>query len=447
MRNRDTVNPNSDVAQPLAALHELVVAHFADTKAFVAACLALGCEVLDVDTGLVSTGAPENPRVLYAHTDRVDLRPGDEMPSGATVRVPIAVNGNCLGMLHFGDGACHAEVSAAQRQLLTTMAALLGRFLEREQHDAQRLRLRARLDTRLQLLESSFQYALVGSAIEDVTTQRIVDVNPALCQQFGYSREQLIGMKFADLSHPEDRDATAELIAQLISGCRASGHLEKRYRHRDGHIIDAYVGVTLVRDVADVPRHLIVQVLNVTDLKAATDQLQASNRELERLALTDGLTGLWNRRYFDRVLAHEWVRSKRYRVPMSLVLLDVDHFKRLNDRFGHDVGDRVLATLGRLLSEQIRSADVIARYGGEEFAMILPETGEQAAHMLAERCRQAVAKYPWAHRPVTVSVGVASLEPGTATTASELVRRADQALYTAKAHGRNTTMRMQTYRC
>lgn len=448
MTKRNQVGRPSKATPVLSRLHELVLAHLGDTEAFVDACLALGCEALGVQAGLVSTAGPDDPRVRYVHSSHGGLEPGDAVPAEATLRIPIESNGKCLGVLGFVTAVAGPTqlLSAAHRPLLTAMAEALARFLERDQQDARQRQVHQRLRERAQLLESSFQHALIGQAIEEVATQRIVEVNPALCQLLGYPRDVLIGTTFSALSHPDDRAAAGQLIDELIRGQRTSGELEKRYRRQDGHIIDAYVGITLVRDAAGAAQHLFVQVLDITDRKAATAQLQAANRELERLAFTDSLTGLWNRRYFDRMLAHEWVRARRYQTPLSLMLLDLDNLKCLNDRYGHDIGDRVLATLGRLLGEQIRAVDVIARYGGDEFAIVLPETDEPAAHRLAERCRQAVAAYPWAHHPVTVSVGVASLDVSTAT-AAELVRHADQALYAAKAGRRDTTIRGTRFGC
>ncbi|MDI3280556.1 MAG: sensor domain-containing diguanylate cyclase [Bacillota bacterium] len=166
------------------------------------------------------------------------------------------------------------------------------------------------------------------------------------------------------------------------------------------------------------------------------------HQELERLARTDGLTGLLNRRSFDEALVRELHRAARYRLPLSLILLDVDHFKHYNDQNGHPAGDGLLQAVAQLISRQVRAVDVVARYGGEEFALILPETSGSAAVLLAERIRKAVAQqdFPGGSRQpcgrVTVSLGVAAY-PDSATTAEGLLHEADQALYRAKAGGRN----------
>ncbi|MEU4692842.1 GGDEF domain-containing protein [Actinoplanes sp. NPDC023714] len=157
-------------------------------------------------------------------------------------------------------------------------------------------------------------------------------------------------------------------------------------------------------------------------------------------AITDGLTGLRSRRYFEESLTNESARAARQNQPLSMLLLDIDHFKTVNDTFGHNGGDRVLVEVTHRLGELVRPGDVVARYGGEEFAVLLPATGPDQALEIAERIRRGVSSAPIAvadsrvHQ-VTVSIGVAGM-PAAATTA-ELVLTADRALYAAKNAGRN----------
>lgn len=155
----------------------------------------------------------------------------------------------------------------------------------------------------------------------------------------------------------------------------------------------------------------------------------------------DGLTHVHNRRAFDERLVEELRRHQRYRHPMTLLMLDIDHFKRINDTYGHLVGDHVLREVGRLLSETLRSTDFTARYGGEEFVIILPQTGEEQAHVLAERLRSLIADARFVHAgqtfSITVSIGTASLLPGALTKRKDLLEKADKALYQAKSMGRN----------
>lgn len=171
-------------------------------------------------------------------------------------------------------------------------------------------------------------------------------------------------------------------------------------------------------------------------LRDQQEKLRIANEQLHALATTDGLTGLKNHRTFKERLAEEFDRSLRYHLPLSLMLLDVDHFKAFNDTHGHPAGDEVLRRVAKLLTESTRSTDFVARYGGEEFAVLLPFTHQQAAMALAERTRAAIAGAAWDLRAVTASIGVMTLEPGI-TADSAMVKFADKALYHSKETGRN----------
>ena len=162
--------------------------------------------------------------------------------------------------------------------------------------------------------------------------------------------------------------------------------------------------------------------------------LEEANAELERLATTDGLTGLKNHRAFRDHLSGEISRARRFGAPLALVLLDVDHFKQYNDTFGHPAGDDVLRRVAHLLQAHVRETDIVARYGGEEFVLLLPQTDRAGALALTERIRRAIEGGPWPQRPVTASFGVALLGLGSEAV---LVAEADAALYRSKNGGRN----------
>lgn len=170
--------------------------------------------------------------------------------------------------------------------------------------------------------------------------------------------------------------------------------------------------------------------------------LEAANRELERLSQTDGLTGLTNRRQFDHTLLREHARQQRTGSPLSLLMTDLDHFKHVNDHYGHAVGDDYLRAVARVLQTSVaRATDVAARYGGEEFVCLLPDTSAEDAFMLAERIRRGVAdlQLPNAQAEpphLTVSIGVATLESGNGS-AADLLAQADEQLYAAKRAGRD----------
>lgn len=181
-------------------------------------------------------------------------------------------------------------------------------------------------------------------------------------------------------------------------------------------------------------------------------ELLRLNEELEARAITDGLTGLYNHRYFQDRLKDEIARSRRYQYPVSLIFIDVDHFKQYNDANGHLMGDYVLKTIATLLQQagedggqipsRLRKTDIVARYGGEEFVIILPYAGQQDSALLADRIRNLIAEYPFNGRNtqpdglITVSLGV-SCFPTPAGSREELIVMADRALYEAKETGRN----------
>ena len=184
-------------------------------------------------------------------------------------------------------------------------------------------------------------------------------------------------------------------------------------------------------------------------IKSLQDQLRAAKRECERLSVTDGLTGLFNRRHFEERLREEFSRSQRYGAPVSLIMLDLDHFKNVNDEHGHPFGDRVLRETAELISTSIREHDICARYGGEEFAIVLPNTNVQGAAAVAERfvsrMRERIYRVEAsgaggvaAEVRVTASVGVVAYPARQAASPDRLIELADEALYRAKAEGRNT---------
>ena len=168
-----------------------------------------------------------------------------------------------------------------------------------------------------------------------------------------------------------------------------------------------------------------------------TDIVRAAE-DMERLATIDGMTGIFNRRHFLALADREWYRARRYGRPLSFLMIDIDYFKAINDRFGHDIGDRAIVHVANLAGRCKRNSDLLARIGGEEFALLLPETEAARAEVLAERLRCDVAASPLADvsHSATVSIGVATADP-TMAGVSDLMKLADQALFAAKRAGRN----------
>jgi diguanylate cyclase (GGDEF)-like protein len=181
------------------------------------------------------------------------------------------------------------------------------------------------------------------------------------------------------------------------------------------------------------------------DERGRSDQLTA---DLEVLATTDGLTSLLNRRHFESLARTEWARFQRYGRPLSLMLLDIDRFKSVNDRFGHDTGDLVIKAVAHICKSTKRQPDVLARLGGEEFILLLPETDEASAEVAAERLRKSVEDHPLTlpgdtTLQVTISIGIAGAKLSMASF-EVLLKRADKALYEAKRSGRNKVIRAPT---
>ncbi len=187
----------------------------------------------------------------------------------------------------------------------------------------------------------------------------------------------------------------------------------------------------------------------VEKLKSYNNELENVNQVLRELAIRDGLTGLYNHRYFQETLTMEVARARRHQRPFSLIFIDVDYFKKYNDTHGHPLGDQLLHKLGELLRERLRTSDIAARYGGEEFVLLLPETGKEGATILAESIREEVENHPFAGREtqpggkLTASIGVSTFKED-GDDASSVLHQADQALYKAKKSGRNQVIKAET---
>lgn len=184
-------------------------------------------------------------------------------------------------------------------------------------------------------------------------------------------------------------------------------------------------------------------------LEQTLQELSSANQRLARLSREDGLTGLYNRQAFNEFLQQAWHQAERYKNPLAVLLMDLDHFKQINDQHGHLAGDICLRQVAELIKNSLRQSDICARYGGEEFIALLPNTDLTAAELLAERIRLNVQNHPGAWDGQTIalslSLGVSAITPHSLSmTATELIDRADRALYQAKAAGRNRVVRAST---
>ena len=245
------------------------------------------------------------------------------------------------------------------------------------------------------------------------------------------------------------RDPSCQI--SLADSTCSRRHARVEMRHRDGEFVavcddlgstnGTFVNGERLAATCTLREHDKVRVGATLFGFLMRDELEMeADRRLLELATVDVLTGLLNRGAFDREFAREFERARRYRRPLTLLLLDIDHFKRINDGFGHPVGDRVLAQIGRIIRANVRTCDLAGRYGGEEMAVLLTETGPSGAGIAAERIRAAVANMGFATSgspiPVTVSIGIGTVWPECKSVDS-LVSVTDEALYAAKAAGRD----------
>ena len=288
---------------------------------------------------------------------------------------------------------------------------------------------------------SEARYKLLAENTADLVTHidsegRRTYASPASKSILGYEPIERLGGSPLDLAHAQDRPQLAMMLEALQLGCEAPA-LQYRVCRRDG----TYVWVEIMGRGLGGGLGVMLSIRDVSRRKSAEDRLEEANRNLLMLASTDGLTGLANRRSFDKALKRELARCFREELPLALLLVDVDHFKSYNDSFGHQEGDECLKRLSHLLRGMARRpGDVAARYGGEEFAVILPNTSAEGGNQFAEHLRTSVEALSIPHCRsaygiVTVSVGVACEAPVSDT--DSILPDADAALYSAKANGRN----------
>lgn len=197
-----------------------------------------------------------------------------------------------------------------------------------------------------------------------------------------------------------------------------------------------------IKDAAGEVEFICFTVFDVTDTSIYQSKLEETTEKLREMSNQDGLTKLYNRRYIEETISHEYERARRYGNAFSVILTDIDFFKKVNDNHGHLAGDEVLRVVSRRLSDALRDTDVLGRYGGEEFIIALPETDLKGAEIVAERLREAIASKPVEAEgntlSIAISLGVTEITETTAAYA-QLIAEADLALYKSKDNGRNCT--------
>ncbi len=317
--------------------------------------------------------------------------------------------------------------------------------------------------------------ALINSILESVQDAivvvneegRVQALNPAVAELFGYGLHRVMGQSI-DILLPDGPGGRREgffrsLVGDGEDGAEVGRRIEVDGRREDGSVFELELTLSeiqlgnkrlytaVMRDISERKAFEAKLIANIDELEtmqqalnAANAQLLEANMELGRIAQQDGLTGVANRRAFDSRLAHEWARAARSGDTLAILMLDVDHFKKYNDGYGHQLGDDCLKRVAAILRQAPeRPGDFVARYGGEEFVILLPGTDAPGARRVAERIRDGLiaAGIPHAFSPtaphVTTSIGIAVMRPRVGADPARLVAAADEALYAAKDAGRD----------
>lgn len=303
------------------------------------------------------------------------------------------------------------------------------------------------------LKESEERFRLLAEYSSDMITLHDVEGNylytsPACKIILQYEEEEMAGQDAYLFIHPDDRDIIKKHHQTLLE----TGYTTSTYRMRrkDGEYIWFESSINVLRESNLEDHKLIVVSRNINERKLTEQKLEEANEILKRLSTIDGLTGVKNRRSFDEYFEVEWNRAIRNSKPISLIMMDIDHFKAYNDTYGHQAGDGCLKEVAKAIQESLgRSGDSVFRYGGEEFSVILPETDEEGANFVAEKIRVAIETLNISHsgskvsNHITLSLGTATIVPSIYSNTNDLIEDADKALYQAKQDGRN---RVRTYK-
>lgn len=346
--------------------------------------------------------------------------PGGHLPLMNFMSVPVMFGGEALGQIALANSP--RDYTEADLRMVERLGELYAVVLHTRQQEEE-LR---NSEERFRLMVEAAPFPMVVAKLSD---QTVIYRNPRATELLGLPDEKEPVIKASEYY------TQAEQYFTIITEVRHHGHSrdnEVRMRNAQGKPFWALLSAVKVDWFGN---EVIMMAINDISERKHLEE------ELKRLATVDYLTGLWNRRYFMEVGCHEHERFSRFKQPLSIIILDLDHFKQVNDSYGHQMGDRVLQGIAQVLQKELRAVDVAARYGGEEFAIILPATACAGAVTVAEKLRQAIGniRFPVqgsAVLSVTASFGIAELEEGDKTF-DDAITRADNALYTAKAKGRN----------
>jgi diguanylate cyclase (GGDEF)-like protein/PAS domain S-box-containing protein len=397
------------------SLHEGVVLQ--DGEGRIVASNTRAREVLGLTAEQLTGQTSLDPRWEALHEDGIPYA-GADHPAARVLATGEPQLGDLMGVRSETGSLRWLRVNATPiHDARGDLDGVAATFTDVTQRRADQEELRRATD----LFSTAFSAAPIGMALVGLDGSWL-RVNRALCELVGYSEQQLMGLTFQDITHPEDLDADLSLLAEAIAGERTGYEMDKRYLHADGRVIRVQLSVSLVTDEAGAPLHFISHIQDVTE----RHELQA---RLQELADRDPLTGLLNRRRLEEQLQHQLARCARHGDEAALLIIDLDGFKAVNDTHGHATGDVVLREVAAALSRRARDSDTLARLGGDEFAVILVGVTDKQAGIVAASLSAAADAQGDAHG-VTASVGITLL---TATdTVDGALARADAAMYAAK---------------
>lgn len=288
-------------------------------------------------------------------------------------------------------------------------------------------------EIKLQLFRALLDNSSDAVEVMDPVTLGFIDVNDTECRELGYSREELLSMKIMDI----DVELTPNQMKEFMAHIQQKGEVrfESVHRRKD----DTKFPVEVITKLVELDKPYLMSIArDITERKHAEAEVQILQEQLREQALHDPLTGLYNRRYLEESIGREIIRAERYSKPIGIVMCDIDHFKRVNDSYGHLEGDEVLKAFAELLSKHSRGSDIVCRFGGEEFLLLLPDMPPDIAYQRAEELRASLESQQIGKSliQVTASFGVAAF-PLNGTTIEALISAVDTAMYRAKETGRN----------
>lgn len=335
----------------------------------------------------------------------------------------VRVGGALYGTLSFAGALRAVPFVRADEELVLLLARWVGVIVEAQTVERQRREDEARF-------HSAFHDAAIGMAIVAPNGQ-FLEVNASLCEMLGYTASALLELGFQQLTHPHDLDVDLHNFQRVLSGQQHTYQLEKRFLHWAGHAVWGHLSVSAVRHDDGRVRYLIGQVQDVTERKHHEAQVV-------RLAYYDDLTGIHNRRYFFEQAPKHLALARREAWPVTFMYLDLNGFKEINDRIGHQAGDALLKQVAGCFREVLRASDLLARVGGDEFAVLLSNVAAAEAEATAERLAGCL-KRPFRVAAVTLEVGVSIgvLVATDAASIDELAQQADAAMYRAKRRKHN----------